>query len=73
MPVEVSRKMIMLDKQPVISLPRGWVDFWKLKKDEPLPIFYNSILVVIPPTHPNREKLENRIRNLLIDNEQEGD
>jgi hypothetical protein len=66
MPVKVNRKMIMLDKQPVISLPRGWVDFWNLKKEEPLPIFYNSILIIIPPTHPKREVLEERIRNFLI-------
>jgi len=73
MPVEVNRKMIMLDKQPVISLPRGWVDFWKLDKEKPLHVFYNSILIVIPNTHPDLKNLEQRIRKLLIENEQEGD
>lgn len=73
MPAETSHNLIWLGRQPVVSLPRSWVKFWRLKKQEPLPIFYNSILVIIPPTHPHREKLESRIRNLLIENEQEGD
>ena len=68
MAVIEKRNLIMLDKQPVISLPRGWVEFWKLQKKQPLQIMYNSIFIIIPPNHPNREAIEKRIRNILIGN-----
>jgi len=66
MPSEIDRKLIMLDTQPVMSLPSDWVRFWKMKKGDVIPILYDSILVVIPPTHPNKKKIEERIREVLI-------
>jgi len=67
MPSEKKRKMIMLDRQPMISLPLEWVKFWKMKKGDIIPIFYDSVLIVIPPNHPNKEIIEEKVRNFLID------
>lgn len=67
MPVEGKRNLLFLDKQPAISLPKGWVQFWKLQKKQSLPIVYNGILIVIPPTHPNIERIEQKIRKFLLE------
>ena len=40
MPSEKRRKIIMLDRQPMISLPSEWVKFWKMEKGDIIPIFY---------------------------------
>ena len=66
MPSEKNRKLIMLDTQPVISLPSDWVKFWKMKKGDIIPIFYDSILVVIPPTYPNKVTIEEKVKEFLI-------
>lgn len=66
MALELKRNLIMLDKQPVISLPRGWVEFWKLHKKQSLKIMCNSILIIIPPNHPDIRNIENRVKNLLV-------
>jgi hypothetical protein len=68
---EVERKLIMLDKQPVISLPREWVKYWELDKNKPLHIFYNSVLVVIPYRYPDLKILESQIRTFLMKNGKE--
>lgn len=67
MPVEEKRSLLILDKQPAMSLPKGWVKFWKLQKKQALPIVYNSVLIVIPPTHPNKERIEQRIREFFLE------
>jgi hypothetical protein len=56
----------MLDKQPVVSLPRGWVKFWNLQKKQSLKIMYNSIFIIIPPNHPDIKNIEKQIREMLI-------
>lgn len=66
MPSKVDRKIIMLDTQPVISLPSDWVRFWKMKKGDVLTVLYDSVLVVIPSTYPDRRKLEAKIKKVLI-------
>ena len=66
MPAKKERKIIMLRNQPVISLPIEWARFWKLKKGDSVPVFYDSVLVVIPPTHPDKEKIEQKVRRFLI-------
>lgn len=69
MPIEVTRRLIYMGKQPVISLPRGWVAYWKLQKKQPLQILYNSVIIIIPPNHPNKEYIELRIRDFLTEGE----
>jgi len=50
-----------------ITIPRGWAEFWSMKKGSRIPVFYDSILVVLPPNHPKRKELEKRIRQFLIE------
>ncbi len=66
MPSEKNRKLIMLNTQPMISLPSDWVKFWKMKKGDIIPIFYDSILVVIPPTYPDKGGIEEKVKEFLI-------
>lgn len=60
MPVKDERNPILLNTQPVITLPSGWVKFWKIKKKVHLSIIYDSILVVMPLDLPNRKQLEKK-------------
>lgn len=66
MPVKEERNLILLDTQPMVSLPKGWAKFWKLEKGDKLLILYDSFFAVIPSTHPDKQKLEDKIREALI-------
>lgn len=66
MPVKEERNLILLGTQPMVSLPKGWTNFWELQKGDKLLIIYDSFFAVIPPTHPDRQKLEEKIRETLI-------
>ena len=67
--MEVIRKLIYMGKQPVISLPRGWVTYYKLQKKQTLQVLYNSIIIIVPSNHPNKEHIEQRIRDFLTEGE----
>jgi len=66
MTVKEERKIIILGKQPMVSLPRGWVKFWKLQKAQPLKILYDSVFIVIPPSHPNKELIEKKLTRFFL-------
>ncbi len=51
----------------MISLPRGWVRFWNLKKAQSLSILYDSVLIVIPSSHPNKDYVEKIIKNIFLE------
>lgn len=65
MPVKEERSLIKLDKNLVVALPKGWTDYWDMKKGEKVPIFYNNILIVIPKNYSRKEEIENRLREIL--------
>lgn len=50
-----------------LVLPKGWLRFWGLLKGQELVVIANSVMVIIPPTHANREGLEESVRRWLVD------
>ena len=66
MPVNEKRSLIQLDTNLAISLPKGWTKFWKMTKGEKIQVLYDSILVIIPSTHPKRKEVEKKVEQFLI-------
>ena len=69
MPFEEQRSLLEIggkDRSSAITLPAGWVRFWKLKKGQKLDIIVDRIVVIIPPTHPELDELKDRIRGVVI-------
>jgi hypothetical protein len=59
------RHVIILHKQPCLTLPKGWARFFKIRKKQNLLVLGNQVLVIFPPK-PSRE-LEKKVREFLID------
>lgn len=69
MPIEEQRSLIEVgskNRSSAITLPAAWVRFWKLKKKQRLDVIANGVLIVIPPNHPEREMVKEKIRSVLI-------
>lgn len=70
MPVRDERSLIEVGgerRSLAITLPNGWVRFWDMKKGVKASVYYDSILVILPPGHPKRRRLEKSIRKVLIE------
>jgi len=65
MPSRSNRKLIALGANLCLTLPKQWTDFWEMKKGETITILCNGILVAIPPTCPDRDKMERKARRVL--------
>lgn len=72
MPSEETRSLIEIGskkRSAAITLPKGWIKFWKLRVKEKVPLIYDGVLVVIPPSHPDKKDIEGKIRSFLLKNE----
>ena len=70
MPVQDTRSIIEVGgkrRSLALTLPNGWVKFWDLEKGLKVTVFYDSVLIVVPPNHPKMREIEEEIRKILID------
>jgi bifunctional DNA-binding transcriptional regulator/antitoxin component of YhaV-PrlF toxin-antitoxin module len=58
------RHIIVLHKQPCLTLPKGWARFFNLKKKQKLLVLGDQVLVIFPPN--SSKGLEKRVREFLI-------
>ena len=69
MPIEEQRSLIEVGgkhRSSAITLPASWVRFWRLRKGQKLDVFADGALVIVPPNHPERDKIIEKIRSVLV-------
>ncbi|HDH45388.1 MAG TPA: hypothetical protein ENG66_08440 [Thermococcus sp.] len=70
MPSKETRSLVEIgskNRSGAITLPKPWLDFWKMKKKAKISIVYDSILVVIPPGYPDKEGIEEKVKDFLLE------
>ena len=71
MGIEVERTLVEFGghrPRPIgVTLPIAWLRYWGLKKGQKVVILCNSVLVLIPPGHPKRDKIKTLLKERLID------
>ena len=49
-----------------ITLPKGWLRYWGLRKGQKVVVLCNSIIVVIPPGHPKADETKRFVKEMLL-------
>lgn len=65
MGVKENRSLIRLCNTLVVTLPKGWTEFWGMEKGDKVQTMYNSIFVIIPLAHPRRDEIAERVKEFL--------
>jgi len=66
MPSISKRHIIPNGNSLVIVIPKDWLRFWGLQKGDKVDIIYNGVMVVIPPNHPKKEKIKEKMKEVLL-------
>lgn len=63
---EEKSQLIKLGNNLAITIPKSWIDYWELKKDEKLHVLYYSVFVIIPLLHLKEKQLVRIIKEVIV-------
>ena len=66
MPQKTERSLMKMGSNLIITLPKGWTDFWGIEKGEKVEVISDGILLVIPPTCPKKAKIKEKLMEVLL-------